>query len=802
MGTQESIAGGMFVRNSNTRVPLTGVQIEVVGSGAAARVSVRQRYINTEQSPIEAVYSFPLEEGSAVCELIVEIGGRKLLGRIEEREKAFEQYDEAMAAGNGAFLADQDRPNIFTMSVGNLLPGQEAIVCLGYVTELEQHGDSVRIMLPTTISPRYVPQPMLESADPAELERINPPTVRGPVPYGLSLTVEYTAPQGVTSVACPSHPARVEIEGNQARVELMGSAIQLDRDFVLNVALARPFDACAVLTRDGDGAHAMMVNLYPDLKQFARQPSEFIFLLDRSGSMEGDSIAQALNALRLALRSMDEGDTFNIVGFGSDYELMFPESRPYTQASLDEATNTLEGWDADLGGTELLKPLQQILNAGQGTLARQVMLLTDGQVANEAECIAAAAGQSGSMRIFTFGIGHSASEFLVKGLARACGGKAEFIHPNERIEPIVMRQFRRAAAPYLRNVRLDWGGLEPELVAPELVPALFDGDRFTVYARVGNSPASGSAEVAVLADGPKGSLRFPLNLDFNTVTDRPMVPVLMARSAIRELEEGRSAAMERGSNQRARKKDDTNSKVLELALKYQILSSQTSFIAVEERAEGTQSERAQLRRVPVALTQGWGGGSSEGPCLALSASNYGAGHMNFPACERNPGVATPDTDAYPGHMDCAGPPMLARGSFKLKRTFDAVRGRIGKRRGVGSDGSQNPEPMSADSQLMRLTMAQHADGSFLLDDTTLKIFGLDRISLESASRSLGRSAAADSAVHTAVALALLARHFSDRQDEWRMLADKAQRWLEKQALKLPDDAASWAIWAAQVCGIE
>ncbi|MBP8926091.1 MAG: hypothetical protein KBG75_09555, partial [Pseudomonadales bacterium] len=220
MGTQETMAGGMFVRDSQARVPLTGVAIDVHGSGAAARVTVRQKYINVEHSPVEAVYSFPLEEGSAVCELIVECGGRRLSGKIEEREKAFEQYDEAMANGNGAFLADQDRPNIFTLSVGNLLPGQEAIVSLVYVTELEQHGQDVRIMLPTTISPRYVPPSMREFADPAELERINPPTVLGPVPYGLSLTLDYTAPQGVESVACPSHPAEVAIEDNHVRVAL------------------------------------------------------------------------------------------------------------------------------------------------------------------------------------------------------------------------------------------------------------------------------------------------------------------------------------------------------------------------------------------------------------------------------------------------------------------------------------------------------------------------------------------------------------------------------------------------------
>ncbi len=227
--------------------------------------------------------------------------------------------------------------------------------------------------------------------------------------------------------------------------------MQLDRDFVLNIALARPFEPCAVVAPDGPGAHALMINLYPDLGQFARQPAEYVFVVDRSGSMAGESIEQALNALRLALRSLEEGDAFNIVGFGSRFQLMFPQSRPYTQASLDEATRQLESWDADLGGTELLAPLQAVLGGPGGALPRRVMLLTDGQVANEAACIALAAEHAAAVRIFTFGIGYGASEHLVKGLARASGGKAEFIHPNERIEPVVMRQFARAAAPSLRQ---------------------------------------------------------------------------------------------------------------------------------------------------------------------------------------------------------------------------------------------------------------------------------------------------------------------------------------------------------------
>ena len=522
MGTMEQAAGGMFVRSSQAPVPLTGVSIEVTGSGSAAEVCVRQRFVNVERVPIEAVYSFPLEEGSAVCELVMETGGKRLLGRIEEREKAFEQYDEALAAGHGAFLADQDRPNIFTISAGNLLPGQEATVCLRYATEREQHGGELRIMLPTTISPRYVPADMLGSADPAELERINPPTVLGRVPYGLSLTIDYTAPQGVKSVSCASHPAQVSVDGNRVRVELMGTDVQLDRDFVVNIALAQPFAPHAVVAQDGPDECAVMINLFPDPGRFARQPCEYIFLLDRSGSMAGGSIAQALDALRLALRSMEAGDAFNIIGFGSRHEMMFPHSQPYTQASLEQATRALENWDANLGGTELLAPLQAALAAKTGELPRQFMLLTDGQVSNEAACIAAVAAHAGSVRMFTFGIGHGASEFLVRGLARACGGKAEFIHPNERIEPVVMRQFARAAAPLLRNVRIDWGGLAPNLVVPAHIGSLFAGDRLTAYARVPAGDPAEPVEVAVLADGPQGTMRFPVRVDFSEHAENAM----------------------------------------------------------------------------------------------------------------------------------------------------------------------------------------------------------------------------------------------------------------------------------------
>ncbi|MBP8926970.1 MAG: VWA domain-containing protein, partial [Pseudomonadales bacterium] len=676
---------------------------------------------------------------------------------------------------------------------------------LVYVTELEQHGQDVRIMLPTTISPRYVPPSMREFADPAELERINPPTVLGPVPYGLSLTLDYTAPQGVESVACPSHPAQVAIEDNHVRVELMGASIQLDRDFVLNIRLARPFEACAVLAHDHHGGHAVMINLYPDLKTHTRRASEYIFMVDRSGSMEGDSIRQALNALRLALRSLDDGDTFNIVGFGSTHEKLFAQSQAYSQSSLDEASRTLDGWDADLGGTELLTPLMEALQPGPGGLPRQIMLLTDGQVGNESACIAAAGAHAASTRIFTFGIGHGASEFLLRGLARACRGKAEFIHPNERIEPIVMRQFARAAAPYLSNVRMDWGSLRAELVAPRQIPSLFEGDRLSIYARLQDTPDRSPREVAVLADSPEGTLRFPVTVDFAAVDSATMVPTLMARSAIRELEEGRDDDMAQGSNQRKHKKNSVNEQVLALALRYQVLSSQTSFIAVEERAEGTQNERAQLRRVPIALTAEWGGSTGRLSLQSSSMAMLEEDILDMPMfCRR----AAPDSVIahalswpagsaddllYSATHNGGSTSRLKRAMGSVSRIFacSSPPHEAFKPDAHAADwGSQEPA-----DPFMRLTLAQQADGSFELAADTLEDFQLDAASLRSAADTLGGDATAHAAVHTAITLALLERYFVERRDEWQMLADKAARWLARQALAVPNGAASWVRWA-------
>jgi len=792
-------AGGLFAKGQ--RIPLRGVRIEVHAAGIAARVTVAQRYQNNEKAPVEAVYSFPLEESSAVCGFEAEIGGKKITGRIEEREAAFERYDRAMAEGQGAFLLDQDRPNIFTASVGNLLPGQEAVIRISYVTELQQSGDAIRLLIPTTISPRYVPPEQLKKMDPAELDHIAPPTVLGGVPYGLELAVDLEAPADVREVSCPSHPARVAISGRKVKVSLMGQDIQLDQDFVLNVALARPHEALAVVARDGSAGRAVMINLFPDLSGFQRGPGEFLFIIDRSGSMGGPSIQQARAALLLALRSLEEGDRFNIVGFGSTFEPMFKEGVPYTQQSLEEAARKVEGMEADLGGTELLQPLKFATEAPHAAeLPRQVVLLTDGQVGNEEQCIELVSAHARHCRIFTFGVGHGVSEHLLRSLARATGGQAEFIHPNERIEPIVMRQFRRMASANLRNVRLDWGGLKTDLLAPSELPPLFDGDRLTLYARV---PGGATTEVAVLADSPKGALRFPVTVDCEHPVDDAAIPVLMARKAIQELEEGRG--MVRGSAQQNRKEKAVRARILELALRYQLMSSATSFVAIEERPAGAQAQPAELRRIPIALTKGWGGVPAEGLAAGLTGSAMGGPQVAKMMVCASPAMPAPAVrgrrrreaaDEFMMEAAFTPPPASAapaEGTTWPRRILNSI---LGGGKGAVPAGEDLHESLFPGNALLELTSLQRADGSFELTEALAKAAKRKLADLEQAAKALGMdNTLARNVLATLLALEVLEKEFSGRRDEWQMIADKAKRWLAKQKVVVPAGAKDLHEWA-------
>ena len=412
-------------------------------------------------------------------------------------------------------------------------------------------------------------------------------------------------------------------------------------------------------------------------------------------------------------------------------------------------------------------------------MPRQVLVLTDGEVTNTDAVIDLARRHAAAARFFTFGIGAGASHHLVKGIARASGGAAEFIGPGERIEAKVMRQFKRVFAPAMTDVSVAWGqdGLS---AASGRVPPVFDGERVRVYA-LAETIGAGTATLRGTIAGR--AVAFEITIDPAAAVQGDTIATLAARERIRTLEEEGEYLENRGSLQRrARANGKAAVEIVALGLKYQLASRETSFVAVEHRDTPVEG-RAELRRVPVALTSGWGG------LREAQASYLCAPQMDMLAMGPSPAPHGPrlhgsfDLLSLGAEMECGdSAPMAAPSSPRLSarsRVLDAIGSRLR---------AQALRPLDV------LVALQRADGSWGLDGEFAKAVSLKLRRLEQLlSHAVGDPAEARRALATAIALEWLEKHASGERGEWELLALKATRWLSSSHAE-PAAGQGWNAW--------
>ena len=413
-----------------------------------------------------------------------------------------------------------------------------------------------------------------------------------------------------------------------------------------------------------------------------------------------------------------------------------------------------------MGGTELLEPIRFAFECPRNPgLPRQIVLLTDGQVTNTEAVVQFAASHSGA-RVFTFGIGPGASHHLMRSLARVSGGAAEAIYPGERVAPKVLRQFRRLSMPAVTNVRLDWGGLQVTQ-APSRARAVFSGDTLVVYGFVDEFK---SATVRLSGSTSSGPVSFDVALDVEHLVTGRTLATLAARERIRELEEMPSAAR-RGSLQ-ARPRHDSAAEIIAISKKYGLMSSETSFVAVEQRAVPVVGDM-KLRRVPIALTTGWGG-------LALPSAPVARVAMAAPP----PSVAGQFADLRTHATGAAG---------FVRRQFNSLRAPRPRPSAPGRASQESRMPLD------RLIALQRADGSWELTGELATVLGTTRSHLQAdiPLRATSRSWA------TALAIAWLREHARDRKSEWELLVRKAEEWLDDRAGAV--DAPALLAAATKLC---
>ncbi len=727
-----------LIGSEGSAVPLVGLAYQGKLRGLAVELFIRQRYRNNGPNPVETVYTFPVPDGAAVCGLTITSEDRVLIAEIDEREEAFARYYDALAESDGAVLLDQERENVLHLSVGSILPGKECVVELRLIYEVSVEGKGVRLLLPTIVSPRYTPL-ATRPEERAELERITPPYVKS-VPYGLTFEVDADPGYRVTSVSSPSHALQTTFEDGRVKVINAQRDEIPNRDIVLAFETAEGFNSSAMAS-PFHGQDHVLVSLMPEMAEVTpaaaqSEGRDLAFMIDCSGSMDGSSIDEARRAVELCLRAMSAGDRFHIIRFGDRAEALFEEFRILSQETLDETAREIRSINADLGGTEMLTALKELIAASESSRRLDVILLTDGQVSDEAKITAFAKKNAARWRFFTFGIGTAVNEALVRKLAAVTGGKSEFITPGERVEPKVLRQFGRISTAVMEGVTIDWGAGKV-VTAPVELPPIFPGEPFAVAALFEEEVPDGHP-VKIRGKTSDGELRWEIPV---RRVQGDAVPLLWAKKRIADLE------TDSGASSRKRAKKQAEECLIELSKKYGILCSMTSFVAVEQRAEADKTDRPpEMRRIPVMINDGWHGIHTGRTCA--SSMSIGSIFCSEPLL----GSARAPLPS----------PIRAKAAFQCDLLADID----------AASFVEKAAPIH-----LRLMLIQKLDGSFALDEILLEAAGMSVDEFKKYAGELGQS---EEMVSTALAIAVLQAVAAEHAEECSRAVEKAVEWLKNK----------------------
>ncbi|MDP3001202.1 MAG: VIT domain-containing protein [Bryobacterales bacterium] len=570
----------------------TGVKAEI--TGFLARVTVTQEFENPYPDKIEAVYTFPLPRLAAVDDMTMLVGERVVRGKIKRREEARAIYDAARKRGQVASLLDQERPNIFTQHVANILPGNKVTITISYVETLKYEAGAYEFVFPMVVGPRYVPAGVRDAS------RITPPVTPPGTRAGHDIAIEVALDAGVPidALASPTHDSVVERpNAHQAVVRLKNQAVLPNKDFILRYdVLGRQMQDAVLTHRAARGGFFTLILTPPErVAERDITPKEIVFVLDTSGSMSGFPIEKAKEAMRLALNGLNPQDTFNLITFSGDTHILFPEPVPATPANLSQAQAFLASRSGG-GGTEMMKAIRAALDPSDSQRhLRVVCFMTDGFVGNDMEIIAEVQRHPNA-RVFSFGIGSSVNRFLLDKMAEEGRGEVEYVGLNEDGSAAARRLHERVRTPVLTDISLDWGGLPVKDLYPARIPDLFAARPLVVHGRY-----DGGGRGVVRLQGKQAGRPFSREIRVELPASEArhdVLATLWARARVEQLMGQDWLGIQRGVP-----RTETREAITQLGLDYRLMTQFTSFVAVEETfiTDGGQPRRVE---VPVEMPEG------------------------------------------------------------------------------------------------------------------------------------------------------------------------------------------------------
>lgn len=614
-------------------LPLVDVSIDMQVEHSIAKTKLVQTFKNPGSTSIpEAWYSFPLYDGATVTAFRCQVGDDKILeGKVKPKEEARQEFKKAVQKQEAAALVEELTPEVFQTTIGNIASDTTVRVEITYIEELhvDLGGDGVLVTMPTSVAPRYgtPPEAYKGKSTPKEphlgiVVSIASSSSEKPVVCrsGHDIKAEYEEiDQGSEEerfediAALESQPATAS--NSKRAIVRMSDKTAMEKDFILFIPSpdGKLRRSQAVLAQSGDSDHsALMVTVRPselfsDLRESMSEfDGEVLFLADRSGSMRGPKMEELKHALFVFVKSLPPKCRFNLYSFGSDVSGLWGSSVPYRESTVQHALDHILTFQADFGGTEVLKALKKAVGDRQSTetSSTQVILLTDGEIWQAEETVEYVrmntAKANGQLRFFSMGLGDRISHQLIQGIGMFGGGFGEVatVDAAGRWKDAVIRILKGAIMPnswtYSISIgdgwdekRLDvddvfsklakkaWG--PSSVQAPRKIPLLHHYGQQSVYFLLDTRGVKLPGEVTITASSQYGGTKTAaLKVTRATLNDAT-IHHLAAKAAVRDLESQDVPD--------AISSDIIRSNAEHLCQRYSIYSKWASFVAVSHLQE-------------------------------------------------------------------------------------------------------------------------------------------------------------------------------------------------------------------------
>jgi Ca-activated chloride channel family protein len=638
---QEVTQGALRVEMDEQIVecPLKHTDVKANISGFIARVTVTQTFHNPYDEKIEAVYVFPLPHSAAIDDMTMTVGERRIVGLIKRRAEAQALYQKAIQQGKTASLLEQERPNIFTQSVGNIQPKDEVRIEISYVDVLDYDMGTYEFHFPMVVGPRYIPGTPIskipelpnelkgkvgeseapldapaDGADPSgtgvapdtnrvpDASRITPPVLKPGyrTAHDISLAVSLDAGVPIQDIQIINHKAKVDrVEASGATAVLSPADSIPNKDFVMKYAVVGEKPEMAVLAHSKgheQGYFMLMIQPKLDGELAEAPPREIVFLVDVSGSMRGEPTQKVKETMHHFLRLTKPNDTVQVITFSSNAGKLFEKPVPATQMNIEHALNFTQQIRGG-GGTEMLNAIKLVLNEPvDRERVRIVVMLTDGYIGNEAEIIAEIDRRAGDqIRFSALGIGTSPNRYLIDGVAKHGGGLAEVIALNTDPGPLVAQIAERIHRAQLAKIQIDWNGLSVYETYPRRIPELWAGRPVLMFGRYG---AGGSKKIELSGSAEGKPLKYKLSVTLpDTQPAHDVLSKVWARKKIEDISAQLYAA----------DAPEIVEEITNIALTHRLMTQYTSFVAVDENDMQPIDQEAKAPRqvvVPVPLPEG------------------------------------------------------------------------------------------------------------------------------------------------------------------------------------------------------